>query len=109
MADSYDRAIAELQTGLEKNWTAGEYLAAAQPLKPPRDARKAATPATFTAKITPSHTFTDSMQRAAGKNRPAAARVAFLARALLQSFAQQRHPLRQALGGSMASAHQTKK
>jgi len=86
LADSYDRAIAELQTGLEKNWTAEEYLAAAQPLKPPRDARKAATPATFTAQTTPSHTITDSMQRAAQENRPAAARVAFLARALLQSF-----------------------
>ncbi|PYU58489.1 MAG: hypothetical protein DMG55_16620 [Acidobacteria bacterium] len=85
LADSYDRAIAELQTGLEKNWTAEEYLAAAQPLKPPRDARKAATPATFTAQTTPSHTITASMQRAAQENRPAA-RVAFLARALLQSF-----------------------
>ncbi len=70
LADSYDQAIAELQTGLEKNWT--DYLAAAQPLKPPMDAEKAATPATFTAKIMPSHRITDNMQRAAQENRPAA-------------------------------------
>jgi len=105
LADSYDRAIAELQTGLEKNWTAEEYLAAAQPLKPPMEAEKAATPATFTAKIMPSHRITDNMQRAAQENRPAA----FLARAVLQSFTQQRDSPRQSLGGSIASAHQTKK
>jgi len=72
LADSYDRAIAKLQTGLEKNWTAEEYLAAA--------------PATFTAKIMARLWITNNMQRAAQENRPAA-RVAFLARALLQSFA----------------------
>jgi len=72
LADSYDRAIAKLQTGLEKNWTAEEYLAAA--------------PATFTAKIMARPWITDNMQRAAQENRPAA-RVAFLARALLQSVA----------------------
>ena len=83
MADSYDRAIAELQTGLEKNWTAEDYLAAAQPLKPPMDAEKAATPATFTAKIMPSHRITDNMQWAAQENRPAA----LLARAGLYSRA----------------------
>lgn len=32
LADSYDRAIAMLQTGLDKNWTAAEYSAAAQHL-----------------------------------------------------------------------------
>jgi len=70
LADSYDRTIAEPQTGLEKNWTAEDYLAAAQPLKPPMDAEKAATPATFTAKIIPSHRITDNMQRAAQENHP---------------------------------------
>jgi hypothetical protein len=34
LADSYDRAIAILQNGLDKNWTAEEYLTAAQQLKP---------------------------------------------------------------------------
>jgi len=86
LADSYDRAIAKLQTGLEKNWTAEEYLAAAGPLKPLMKAGKAATPATFTAKIVARPWITDNMQRAAQENRPAA-RVAFLARALLQSVA----------------------
>jgi hypothetical protein len=36
LADSYDRAIAMLQSGLDKNWTAAEYSAAARQLRPPR-------------------------------------------------------------------------
>jgi hypothetical protein len=44
LADSYDRAIALLQSGLDKNWTAAEYSAAARQLRPPIDPAQPALP-----------------------------------------------------------------
>ena len=105
---SYDQAIAALQTGLEKNWSAEDYLAAAQKLKPPLDARHAAPPETSTAEIMPSYTITVNMQRAARENQPRKL-VDAIARSLLERFSQDRESLRRALSSSTASGDQAKK
>lgn len=111
LADSYDRAIAMLQTGLEKNWTAEEYLAAAQQLKPPAPTQIAtveearAASETLTAQGMPSQIMMVNMQRASQKTQPAA-NVAHIAQALLKEFAQARNSLRQALSGPTSSSGQ---
>jgi hypothetical protein len=99
LADSYDRAIAMLQTGLDKNWTAAEYGAVAQQLKlapaqPP-------TPVTGIPDSVPSYTITVNMNRAALENRPAK-RVASISRNLLARFTQDRDALREALNESLS-------
>jgi hypothetical protein len=106
LADSYDLAIATLQTGLEKNWTAEEYLIAAQQLKPPMPAQQMATVDEAIAaseKLVPqpivSYTITSNMQHALQHDR-SPARVAKLAQALLKNFEQSRDALRQALVGT---------
>jgi hypothetical protein len=102
LADSYDRAIASLQTGLDKNWTAEEYVIAAQQLKPPmppqmatveevQDASESLKPQTM-----PSHTITDNMQHAV-QHDGSSARAAKVAQTLLKNFEQSRDALRQAL------------
>ena len=70
LADSYDLAIAALQTGLDENWTAEEYLTAAQQLKPPMPPQQMATveeaEAVSQKLITqgiPSRTIMDNMQQ----------------------------------------------
>jgi hypothetical protein len=109
LVDSYDLAIAALQAGLEKNWTAAEYLLAAQQLKPPMPAQTAtveeakAASEKLIAQGIPSHTITNNMQRLAQENRPTT-RVAKLAQTLLKSFEQSRDSLRQALIGLTPSA-----
>ena len=113
MVDSYDLAIVALQTGLEKNWTVEEYLAAARPPNPPMPARMMATKdeaSAATEKLTaqrlPSLTITDNMQHAIEHDR-SPARVAKLAQILLKDFEQSRDALRKALGGPTAFGDQT--
>ncbi len=102
LADSYDRAIATLQNGLDKNWTAEEYLTASQQLKPPMPPQMAtvedaqAASERLTAQTMPSHTITDNMQHAVQRDG-SSARGAKLARVLLKNFEQSRDALRQAL------------
>jgi hypothetical protein len=106
MADSYDRAIAALQTGLDKNWTVEEYLTAAQQLQPPTTMRMTATIEEATAasekriaQVMPGHAIRDSMQHAVERDR-SPARVAKLAQTLLRNFQLSRDALRKALGGT---------
>lgn len=109
LADSYDHAIDALQTGLDKNWSAEQYVDAARQLEPPmppqmttvEEAKSASEK--LTAQGMPSHTITVNMQRAAQEDL-SAKRVAILARALLKEFTQSRDVLRRALTGSTASA-----
>jgi len=105
MADSYDRAIAALQTGLDKNWTTEEYLTAAQQLQPPMPTRMMATideagaaSEKRIAQVMPGRTIADNMQHAVQHDR-SPARVAHLAQILLKNFEQSRDALRKALGG----------
>jgi hypothetical protein len=114
MADSYDLAIVALQTGLEKNWSVQEYLAAAQQLKPPMPLQPPAAveeamaiSQKHIAANLPGHTITVNMQHAVQSGR-SPARVAKLAQILVKDFEQSRDSLRGALGGSAASADQTK-
>lgn len=106
MADSYDRAIATLQTGLDKNWTLEEYLTAAQQLKPPVPHQTAATVEEamaagemLTAQGMPSYDITVNMQHAVEHDR-SPARVAKMAQILLKQFEESRNALRKALGGT---------
>jgi len=106
MADSYDRAIAALQTGLDKNWTVEEYLTAAQQLQPPTTMRMMATIEEATAasekriaQVMPGHTIMANMQHAVQRDR-SPARVAKLAQTLLRNFQLSRDALRKALGGT---------
>jgi hypothetical protein len=103
LADSYDRAIAMLQTGLDKNWTAAEYGAAAQQLKlaPARPP----TPGTGIPDSIPIYTITVNMNRANLENRPAK-RASQIARNLLTRFTQDRDALRAALNGSLSTPAQ---
>ncbi len=103
LADSYDRAIAALQTGLDKNWTAEEYLTAAQQLKPPmpthmmatvEDARAASE--NLVSQDMPSRTIMDNMQHVVQHD----SRAAQLAQTLLKNFEQSRDALRKALAGT---------
>jgi hypothetical protein len=106
LADSYDRAIAALQTGLDKNWTVEEYLTAAQQLQPPMPTRMMATieearaaSEKRIAQVMPGHTIMANMQHAVQRDR-SPARVAQLAQILLKNFEQSRNSLRKALGGT---------
>ncbi len=106
LADSYDRAIAALQTGLDKNWTVEEYLTAAQQLQPPMPTRMMATIEEARAalekriaQVMPGHTIMANMQHAVQRDR-SPARVAQLAQILLKNFEQSRNSLRKALGGT---------
>jgi hypothetical protein len=106
LADSYDLAIAALRTGLDKNWTADEYLAAARQLKPPMPPQQMATveeaqavSERLTPQVLPSYTITDNMQHAVQHDR-SPARIAKLAQILLKNFEQSRDSLRKALGGT---------
>lgn len=110
LADSYDRAIVVLQTGLEKNWPAEQYLSAAQELRPPDPPKTARTveeartaSEAFMAGTLPSRTIDANMQHEIRENRPLAS-VARAAQALLKNFEQSRDSLRQALSGSVDSA-----
>ena len=102
LADSYDLAIAALQTGLDKNWTAEEYLTAAQQLKPPMPPQQMATveeAEVVSQKLItqgiPSRTIMDNMQHVV-QHDPSVGR---LAQILLKNFEQSRDALRKALGG----------
>jgi len=104
LADSYDRAIAMLQTGVDKNWTAAEYSAAAQQMRLQRDTtRETAVPEASLAETTPIHTITINMERMARQERSAKI-VASMARSLVARFTEDRDALRQALTASNASA-----
>jgi hypothetical protein len=109
LADSFDLAIVALQTGLEKNWSVQEYLAAAQKLKPPMPPQMAtaeeamAASEKFTAQVVPSRTITVNMQHAVELNR-SPAQVAKLAQNLLKQFEESRESLRQALSRPSPSA-----
>jgi len=111
LADSYDLAIATLQTGLEKNWTAEEYLAAAQQVKLSVSTQPATVEAAKAAsemvimQTMPGRTIANNMQRAAQQTRPAVD-AAHLAQTLLKEFTQARDALRQSLEGSTTSSNQ---
>jgi hypothetical protein len=106
LADSYDLAIATLQTGLEKNWSVQEYLATAEKLRPPMPQPPPATiedakavSESFTAAMLPGRTITDNMQHAI-QHDYSLAQVSRLAQALVRDFQQSRDALRQALVGT---------
>lgn len=110
LADSYDRAIAILQTGLKENWSAEQYLSAAQELRPMNRTKTAltveearTTSEALVAGTLPSRTIDANMQHEIRGNRPLAS-VARAAQVLLKSFEQSRDSLRQALSGSVDSA-----
>jgi hypothetical protein len=71
LADSYDRAIVMLQTGVDKNWTSGEYSVAAQQLRLPIDPAKPALPESSVADGAPLFNIALNMDRMARDNRPA--------------------------------------
>jgi hypothetical protein len=103
LADSYDLAIAALQTGLDKNWTAEEYLTAAQRLKSPMPPQQMPTveeaqavSQKLLAQGIPSRIIMDNMQHVV-QHDP---RAAQLAQILLKNFEQSRDALRKALGGT---------
>jgi len=101
MADSYDLAIAALQTGLDKNWTAQEYLVAAQKLKPTMPPQMATLEEAMAASDKlippgiPSLHITTNMQ-----SKSSSAEAARMAQILLKSFQQSCGALRKALGGT---------
>lgn len=105
-ADNEDRALALLQTGLDKNWSAREYLAAVESLQSQmRQVTTGASAAELTLWVQsdlPVRTITLNMQRLADENGPATAN----AQSLLTLFTQQRDSLRRALSGSTVSANQ---
>lgn len=110
LADSYDRAIVVLRTGLEKNWSAEQYLSAAQELRPMNPTKTAltveearTTSEALVAGTLPSRTIDANMQHEIRGNRPLAS-VARAAQVLLKSFEQSRDSLRQALSASVDSA-----
>ncbi|PYT94544.1 MAG: hypothetical protein DMG36_04350 [Acidobacteria bacterium] len=111
LAESYDRAIAILRNGLDKNWTAEEYLTAALQLKPPTLSRMAtveeaqAVSQKFIVQGIPSRTITDNIQHAVQQDR-SPARVAKLAQILLRQFEESRDSLRKALSGPFPSTDQ---
>jgi len=101
-ANRYDLAIATLQTGLEKNWSAKEYFDAAQKLKPPLPpktgsiAEAKAASEQLTAEVIPGLALRDNMQHAVQDDSPPAG-VAKLAQILLKQFQESRDALRKAL------------
>jgi hypothetical protein len=99
LADSYDRAIAMLQTGLDKNWTAGEYSAAAQELQRPKNTAQPGTPGAAVDNLLPIHTIAVNMDHATQENPPAK-RATQIARNLLARFTQDRDALRASLNGT---------
>jgi hypothetical protein len=114
LADSYDLAIATLQTGLEKNWSVQEYIAMAGKLKAPTPQPPPATvedakalSESFSASMLPGQTITGNMQHAI-QHDLSPAQVSRLAQALLNDFQQSRDALLHALGGSSTSSNQTK-
>ncbi len=100
LVDTFDRAIDLLQSGLDKNWSAGEYIAAAQQLKLSSTANSVPVHA-------PLHTITTNMERMARENRSADV-VTAMARNLLSLLKQDREALRQALGESTPPTGQAK-
>jgi hypothetical protein len=103
LADGYDRAIAMLQTGLDKNWSAAQYSAAAQQLRLRSDPAQTAIPEAGVATATPIYTLTVNMDRATQNNRSARI-VSSMARSLLTRFIEERDALRQSLIASTRSA-----
>jgi hypothetical protein len=105
-ADNDDRALALLQTGLDKNWSAREYIAAVESLQSQMRQAAAGAPAKelilSAQSDLPVRTITYNMQRAADENGPATA----VAQGLLALLTQQRDSLRRALSGSTVSANQ---
>jgi hypothetical protein len=108
LSNTYDRAIAVLQTGLDKDWTAAEYVAAAQQLILSMDADASAAPGTALLNTTPFRNIKINMERMDKENRPARD-VAAMARTLLSLFTQDLEVLRQALGESTPPTGQAKK
>jgi hypothetical protein len=92
-----------LQTGLDKNWTAAEYGAAAQRLK--LAPAQLPTPGTGMPDSIPIYTITVNMNRAAFENRPAK-RASQIARNLFTRFTQDRDALRAALNASLSTLSQ---
>ena len=107
LADSYDRAIAMLQTGLDKNWTAAEYSAGARQLRLPIDPGRPASPESTAAGGTPLSNITVNMDRMARDSRSARI-VDSVARFLLTHFTQERDALRQSLAESTPAPDQPK-
>jgi hypothetical protein len=107
LADSYDRAIAMLQTGLDKSWTAAEYSAAARRLRLPIDPARPVIPESSVADGAPLFNITVNMDRMARDNRPAGI-VNSVARSLLTHFTQERDALRQVLSESTPAPDQPK-
>jgi hypothetical protein len=103
LADSYDRAITMLQSGLDKNWTAADYSAAAQQLRSPLDPTLSAVPEASVAGATPIRTIALNMDRIARQQRSAKILNAVV-RTLLTHFTEERDALRQALAGSSPAA-----
>jgi hypothetical protein len=93
LADSYDRTLAMLQTGLDKNWNAAEYSAAARQLRLPIEPVRPAVPGSTAADGTPLFNITVNMDRMARDHRPARM-VDSVARSLLTHFTQERDALR---------------
>jgi hypothetical protein len=107
VADGYDRAIAMLQTGLDKNWTAAEYSEAARQLRLPIDPARPALPESTAADGTPLLNITVNMDRMARDHRTARM-VDSVARSLLTRFTQERDALRQVLAESIRVPDQPK-
>jgi hypothetical protein len=104
LADSYDRTIALLETGVDKNWSPAEYSAAAQQLR----LHSVATPETgvpeaSVAQTTPIYTITINMERMARQQR-SAKMVALVVRSLLTLFTKNRDALHQALASPSPTA-----
>jgi hypothetical protein len=107
LADSYDRAIAMLATGLDKNWTAAQYSAAARQLRLPIDRARPVIPESTVADGNPLFNITVNMDRMARDNRPARV-VDSMARSLLALFTQERDALRQVLAETTPALDQPK-
>jgi hypothetical protein len=108
LADSYDRAIAMLQTGLDKNWTAAEYSAAARQPGLPIDPARPAIPESTVADGAPLFNIMVNMDRMARDNQPARM-VDSVARSLLTRFTQERDALRQVLAEPTPAPRPAKK
>jgi hypothetical protein len=104
LAVSYDRAIALLQTGLDKNWSAAEYAAAAEQQSHQSYPSESSAPETGAAGHLPFLAIKGNMERMDKQNRIATV-VASAARNLLTHFTQERDALRRAAGESASSAN----
>jgi hypothetical protein len=108
-AGDLDRAVAMLQNGLGKNWTAQEYVAAAGALRPEGSYPALGKPTEELSFSVWSNilvrTITSNMDLATNDGRPAAR----TAQVLLDFFAEERDALRQALEGPTTSPNSVTK